>query len=163
MRIVNVAAQQNFRGVVLAPDDGVGSIGGLNGTTPYTAGSAATAIGPAATFSDASNFMGGSLTVKISAGGAAADTLGLAAGSNIAFTGTTSGNVSFNGNLIGTYSLTAGVSSTLTVSFNPVGPETIGNTAANPVSSAAIQALIQQVTFKTTGTLAAMAVAYRSR
>ncbi len=150
-RVVNVTAQQNFRGLVLAPDDGVAAIGGLAGTTPYTAGSAATAIGPAATFSDASNFMGGSLTATIATGGAAADMLGLAAGNTITFTGTTSGNVSYSGNLIGTYTLSAGVSSTLTVSFNPVGPETVGNTAANPVSSAAIQALIQQVTFKTTG------------
>ncbi len=150
-RVLDVASQQNFRGIVLAPDDGVGAVGALGGTTSYTIGNSATAVGPSATFSDASNFMGGSLRATLSGGGAAADTLGLLAGNNITLTGTTSGNVLYQGNLIGTYTLTSGASSTLTVTFNPVGAETVGNTAANPVSSAAIQALIQQVTFSTSG------------
>ena len=149
--LVNVTTNENFHGVVLAPDDGVGTLGGVGGTTGYGAGKPAVAIAPGATFSDASNFMGGSLTATITGGGAAADTLGIAAGSNISLTGTTSGNVLYAGDLVGTYTLSSGATARLTVSFNPPGAETVGNTAANPVSSTAVQALIQQITFATTG------------
>ena len=51
--------------------------------------------------------MGGSLTATIAGGGAAADTLGLADGNNITFTGISSGNILYGGNLIGAYALTS--------------------------------------------------------
>ncbi len=150
-RIANVTSLENFHGVVPAPDDGVGAIGGLGGTTSYAAGKPAAVVAAGATFGDASNFMGGSLTATIAAGGTAADQLGIAAGNNISLTGTSSGNVLYNGNLIGTYTLSTGAAATLSVTFNPPGSEAVGNSAANPVSSAAVQALIQQVAFATTG------------
>ena len=105
--------------------------------------------------------MGGMLTVKISAGGAATDTLGLLSGNNISFTGMTSGNVLYDGDLIGTYTLTSGATSTLTVTFNPVGTEIAGNTTANPVPGLAIQALIQQVTFSTGGVAGDRSVSFQ--
>ena len=37
-RVINVTSQENFRGIVLAPDDGVGAIGGLGGVTAATIG-----------------------------------------------------------------------------------------------------------------------------
>jgi hypothetical protein len=141
-----------FRGIAFTPDDGAQSIGGLGGTTTaYNTGGAAV-VGPSASFSDTSNFMGGSLTALLGGAGAtSSDSLGIATGNSITFTGTTFGNVLYSGNLIGTYTLTAGAASTLTVTFNATGAETVGNSSANPVSSAAVQALIQQVTFSTTG------------
>ncbi len=149
---------ENFRGVAFSPDDGVGAIGGLGGTTAASNSGNAIVVGGSATLLDGngvvdqSNFMGGTLTAILSGTGAtASDTLGLVAGNSISYSGTTSGNILYGDNLIGTYTLTSGASSTLTVTFNTPKAETVGNTNANPVSGAAVQALLNQITFSTTG------------
>jgi hypothetical protein len=135
-KIVAPSANEAFDGVALAPDDGVGAITGLGGITNYQQGTAAVSPAAAAAFSDASNFAGGTLVVS---GGLANDTLGITPGGNGI---TTSGNaVSYDGTQIGTFSGGSG-STALTVAFNNVG--------GNPVTSAAVQALIDQVAFSST-------------
>ncbi|TPK76973.1 adhesin, partial [Mesorhizobium sp. B2-4-18] len=86
----------------------------------YTAGSAATAIAPAATITDidSANFGGGSLTVGFTANGAATDQLTIQNQAPGAGQITVSGNsVSYGGTLIGTF--TGGTNgSNLVVTFN---------------------------------------------
>ena len=135
-----------WRGISSVPDDGIGSVAGMAGTTNYTAGAAATIVSSTGTFADLSNFKGGSLSIEYVSGGTANDTLsitsvGTAAG-QIGFDGTT---ITYEGTAIGTLNATLnGVNgTTLRVNFNDV-------TSANSVSAAAVQALMRQINFSTT-------------
>jgi hypothetical protein len=135
-RIVSITSNENFRGIAFAPDDGVGAISGLGGTTSYAQGLTAVNPASAAAFLDASNFDGGKLVVS---GGLANDTLGVTSGANGI---TTSGSaVSYNGTQIGAFSGGSGTTA-LTITFNNVG--------GNPVTSAAVQALLKQIAFSST-------------
>ena len=141
--LASAAAKQAFRGIVATPDDGITAIGGLGGATNYSSGAAATTFASAATFADASNLAGGSLTISYASGGLSGDGLAIANGSGIV---AAAGVVTFNGTQIGTYP-TSGVGSgvnnnSLVVTFN-------ANGSASAVLSSAVQALLRQVTFAT--------------
>lgn len=132
-----------LRGIAFAPDDGIGAIGGLAATTNYASGAAATGFASGVTFSDASNLAGGSLTIAYASGGLGGDTLAIANGNGIV---ASAGVVTLGGTQIATYPTSgagSGTSNTnLVLTFNPNG-------SANPVTSAAVQSLLGQVTFAT--------------
>ncbi|TPN47479.1 adhesin, partial [Mesorhizobium sp. B1-1-9] len=123
-----------------------GASAGFSTTLTYTAGSAATAIAPAATITDidSANFGGGSLTVGFTANGAVTDQLTIQNQAAGAGQITVSGNsVSYGGTLIGTFS--GGTNgSNLVVTFN-----------ANATAAAA-QALADHILYAnaTSGTIA---------
>ena len=132
------AADIGWRGIVFSPDDGVGAITGLAGTTNYTVGNSATLVGSAANFSDLSNFMGGKLVVSYASGGTSSDVLSVAdsgtPGTGINVTGST---ISYNGTTIGTINTTnnGNAGAGLEIDFNSVA-------ANNNVLASAVQALI---------------------
>ncbi|WP_238537812.1 beta strand repeat-containing protein, partial [Zavarzinella formosa] len=136
------AANIAWRGITVAPDDGIGAITGLGGTTSYNAGDAATIVNGSAAFSDLSNFKGGSLTITPS-GGTNNDTISVKAGGLITLAGT---SVSYNGNVIGVIDATLDGTSgkSLKIAFNTV------TGGGSDVLAAGIQALMNQVTFATT-------------
>jgi hypothetical protein len=141
--LATAGASRLFPGITFTPDDGIGAIGGLAGTTNYASGAAATNFASAATFVDASNLAGGSLTVSYASGGLAGDSLSVVDGNSITVA---AGVVSFGGTQIATYPTSgagSGLNNTnLVLTFN-------ANGSANPVLSAAVQALLRQVTFAT--------------
>lgn len=140
-----------WRGVTLAPDDGIGQVTGLAGTTNYTAGNPAALIGTTSVFTDLSNFKGGSLTVEYASGGTANDTLSITSvgtgASQIGFDGT---SITYEGTVIGVIDSTLGGASgaALKINFNSV-------TSADNVSAAGVQALMRQINFSTTSGAAA--------
>ncbi|WP_318013348.1 VCBS domain-containing protein, partial [Mesorhizobium sp. BR115XR7A] len=112
-----------------------GASAGFSTTLNYTAGSAATAIAPAATITDidSANFGGGSLTVGFTANGAVTDQLTIQNQAPGAGQITVSGNsVSYGGTLIGTF--TGGTNgSNLVVSFNAAATQVAAQALADHI------------------------------
>lgn len=141
--IATAAAKTVFRGVALAPDDGIGGIGEVAAEQDYLTGDVSVLLGGLATFSDQSSFKGGALTIDYVSGGTSEDTLSIVAGGDIV---AASGSVFYNGTQIGSYP-TAGVGSGLdgnglTITFN-------GVLSTDSVGAAAVQALLRQLSFGT--------------
>ncbi len=143
--LASAGTDKVFRGVALAPDDGIAAIGGLGDVVNYITSHPAVVIGGAATFADASNFKGSSLTVTLTLGGTSSDQLSV---NNV---GTAAGQIGVSGNTITYGGVTIGTidgtlngvnGAALKINFNPV---TDGD-----VLSAAVQALLDQVTFSST-------------
>ena len=137
-----------YRGLAFAPDDGAQPITGLGGTTHYTPGGGAVAVGGPVAFSDTSSFNGGSLVVS---GGQTGDVLAVnSVGTGAGQISVNSGIVSYGGTQIGT--LSGGTGTTpLTIAFDSVVNTNGAGGTEYAVTSAAIQALMNQVTFSSTG------------
>lgn len=149
--VKTVGTNMAWRGIMIAPDDGIGAVAGLAGTTNYTAGDPAALISSTGTFADLSNFKGGVLSIEYASGGTANDTLSITSvgtsTGQIGFDGTT---VTFEGTAIGTLDVAAnGVNgAALKIKFNAV-------TSANNVTATAVQALLKQINFSTSSGAAA--------
>ena len=154
--VTSAPANTNFRGVVVAPDDGPGVFGGFSGTTPYTVNAAAVQINATGTFSGLSAFNGGNLVVNFPLGGASSDTLAVG---NFGPITVSSGNVFDNGVQIGTVSGGAAGGS-LTITFDSV-VNTVGSGGTQvTVTGAQVQDLLQAITFASTGTVGTRAVSF---
>ena len=157
-QIVSVLTNENFRGIVVAPDDDVGAIDGLGSTTNYAVGSPAVVIGGSASFQDLSSFDGGAIVV---AGGQSGDVFSVNnQGSGAGQIGVSGNAISFGGTQIAT--LAGGTGTTpLTISFDSVvnafGPA--GSEYA--VTGSAVQALIDQVSFSSSGSSGARTVSFQ--
>ncbi|MDB5384402.1 MAG: hypothetical protein JWM11_48 [Planctomycetaceae bacterium] len=141
------ATDIGWRGIAFSPDEGTGSITGLGGTTNYHAGDAPTIIGGSVAFSDLSNFMGGKLIVSENSGGTASDQLSVNnQGTGASQISISSGTISFGNVVLGTVDATNNGSNgaPLQINFNSVA-------VGNDVVAAAVQALMKQITFSSTG------------
>jgi hypothetical protein len=138
-----------YRGLALAPDDGAQPITGLGGTTNYTQGAPAVVVGGSAAFSDASSFNGGSLVVS---GGLSGDTFAINnQGTGAGQIGVSGTNVTYGGTQIGTISGGTGTTP-LTITFDSVVNTNGAGGTEFAVTSPAVQALLNQVTFSSSGT-----------
>ncbi|HZZ82219.1 MAG TPA: hypothetical protein VFE62_27220, partial [Gemmataceae bacterium] len=144
--IYTVPGTAVIKGIAFTPDDGMGSIGGMGGTTNYTAASPATAIASAPTFTDLSNFKGGSLTISYSSGGTSGDIIGINnVGDNDDEIGISDATVNYGGLSMGTLdsTLDGRNGNALKIHFNGVGPAI----SFRNVLADAVLALMQQITF----------------
>ncbi len=138
--IATAASNEAFRGVALAPDD-TPVLSAFGGSINYNAGSAATIISSGVTLTDNSaSFAIGNLTVSLTAGGESIDRLEINnQGTGSGQIGVSGSNVTYGGTVIGTFAGGTDGSTPLVVTFT--------SSAATP---AAVQALMEQITFRTT-------------
>lgn len=132
----------SFRGLAWAPDDGIGAVTGL-ASANYSTGSAPITFS-AASFSDLSNFRGGSVLVQYASGGTVNDALSVKnAGSGAGQIGINGNVVSYEGTQIGTIDATKNGDDgqDLLINFNSL--------TGGSVTATAVQALLRQIAFST--------------
>jgi hypothetical protein len=154
--IASAPTNTYFRGVVLSPDDGPGSLGRFGYTAPCTVNAGAAPINSSATFSDLSAFNGGSLTVHLASGGTTNDTLTVGALGAIIVAG---GSVFDGGTQIGTVSGGAN-GSDLVIAFDSV-VNTFGSGGTQfTVTSAQVQDLLRAISFASSGAAGSRSVQF---